>query len=136
MNKRLRLAKKLLKDNGIIFISIDDNELAQLKMLCDEIFGENNFINNITVKSSETSGVKMSHVEKRLPKIKEYLLVYGIESQRVSFNPISIAKSDNIEKFKKYSKYYSKIILNPDSEPEKWKIITIKDYLKNQGIRN
>ncbi|MFA7285962.1 MAG: site-specific DNA-methyltransferase [Candidatus Paceibacterota bacterium] len=46
MNKRLRLAKELLKDSGVIFISIDDNEQAQLKLLCDSIFGENNFVNN------------------------------------------------------------------------------------------
>ena len=42
MEKRLRIAHKLLKDNGMIFISIDDNEQSQLKMLCDEIFGNNN----------------------------------------------------------------------------------------------
>ena len=42
MSKRLRLAKLLLKDDGIILLSIDDNEIAQLKMLCDEIFGEQN----------------------------------------------------------------------------------------------
>jgi len=44
MNKRLELAKELLTDDGVIFISIDDNEVAQLKMLCDKIFGENNFV--------------------------------------------------------------------------------------------
>jgi adenine-specific DNA-methyltransferase len=44
MNKRLKLAKNLLKDDGTIFMSIDDNEFAQLKLLCDEIFGEKNFI--------------------------------------------------------------------------------------------
>lgn len=44
MNKRLRIAKQLLSDKGVIFISIDDNEQAQLKMLCDEVFGEQNFI--------------------------------------------------------------------------------------------
>lgn len=44
MNKRLKIAKDLLNDKGVIFISIDDNEFAQLKILCDEIFGENNFI--------------------------------------------------------------------------------------------
>ena len=44
MNKRLKIAKGLLSDKGVIFISIDDNEQAQLKMLCDEIFGERNFI--------------------------------------------------------------------------------------------
>ncbi len=47
MEKRLKLAKALLKETGVIFISIDDNEQAQLKLLCDEIFGEGNFLNNI-----------------------------------------------------------------------------------------
>ena len=42
MHKRLRLAKRLLADTGVIFISIDDNEQAQLKLLCDEVFGEQN----------------------------------------------------------------------------------------------
>ena len=46
MLSRLLLAKELLKDDGVIFISIDDNEQAQLKLLCDEVFGESNFITN------------------------------------------------------------------------------------------
>ena len=44
MNERLKLAKKLLTDNGVMFVSIDDNEQAYLKVLCDEVFGEDNFI--------------------------------------------------------------------------------------------
>ena len=44
MNKRLKIAKNLLSDKGVIFISIDDNEQAPLKQLCDEIFGERNFV--------------------------------------------------------------------------------------------
>ena len=53
MEKRLRLAKNLLKDSGVIFISIDDNEVAQLKMLMDnpDLFGEKNFIINLCWKS-------------------------------------------------------------------------------------
>lgn len=47
MNKRLRLAKNLLKDTGVIFISIDDNEVSQLRMICDKIFNEMNFIATI-----------------------------------------------------------------------------------------
>ena len=47
MYPRLQLLHKLLADDGAIFISIDDNEQANLKLLCDEIFGESNFINNI-----------------------------------------------------------------------------------------
>ncbi|KKQ66873.1 MAG: Type III restriction-modification system StyLTI enzyme mod [Parcubacteria group bacterium GW2011_GWA2_38_27] len=46
MDKRLRLAKNLLKETGVIFISIDDNEVSQLKLLCDEIFSEKNFVQN------------------------------------------------------------------------------------------
>lgn len=47
MNKRLQIAKSLLSSGGVIFISIDDNEQAPLKMLCDEIFGAKNFVENI-----------------------------------------------------------------------------------------
>src|SRR5574344_2981871 len=47
MSKRLRIAKRLLSDKGVIFISIDDNEQAQLKLLCDEIFGADNYISSI-----------------------------------------------------------------------------------------
>ncbi len=47
IEKRLIIARELLSDAGVIFISIDDNEQAQLKLLCDEIFGETNFINNV-----------------------------------------------------------------------------------------
>ena len=73
MEKRLKLAKNLLKKDGVIFISIDDNEQAPLKMLCDEVFGENNFISCITVYSNprgrqSSSDVALTH---------EYLLVYS-----------------------------------------------------------
>lgn len=47
MSKRLRIAKRLLSDRGVIFISIDDNEQANLKLLCDEVFGSSNFLANI-----------------------------------------------------------------------------------------
>lgn len=51
MYPRLKLARNLLKDDGVMFISIDDNEIANLKKVCDEIFGENNFICNICHKA-------------------------------------------------------------------------------------
>ena len=49
---RLKLARDLLTDDGVIFISIDDNEQANLKKVCDEIFGEGNFVNEIVVNMS------------------------------------------------------------------------------------
>ena len=47
MMPRLKLLRELLSEDGVIFISIDDNELAQLKLLCDEIFGEDNFVQSL-----------------------------------------------------------------------------------------
>ena len=52
MYPRLKLARNLLKDDGVIFISIDDNEVANLRKLCDEIFGEDNFVGEITIQSN------------------------------------------------------------------------------------
>ena len=54
MNKRLKIAKRLLSERGVIFISIDDNEQAQLKMLCDEVFGSDNFISSIPWHSRQS----------------------------------------------------------------------------------
>lgn len=50
MNERLKILRTLLSNDGIIFIQIDDNEQAYLKVLCDEIFGRNNYLNTISVK--------------------------------------------------------------------------------------
>ena len=76
MRERLSVAKKLLRDDGVLFVQCDDNEQAYLKILLDEIFGEENFVNCIAVKMSEATGVKMAHAMRRFPKIKEYLLFY------------------------------------------------------------
>lgn len=63
MSKRLRIAKKLLSDRGVIFISIDDNEQANLKLLCDEIFGVSNFVSIfLWRKKSTTSNVRGAEV--------------------------------------------------------------------------
>lgn len=76
MYPRLKVARDLLSEDGVIFISIDDNEQENLKKVCNEVFGEENFVNCIAVKMSEASGVKMTHANKRMPKLKEYILVY------------------------------------------------------------
>lgn len=72
MYPRLFLAKNLLKEDGLIFISIDDNEIKNLRSLCDEIFGEENFIDPIIWKKRYGGGAK----EKYLVALHEYVLVY------------------------------------------------------------
>lgn len=77
MTKRLKLARNLLKEDGVIFISIDDNELYQLKMLCDKVFGENNYINTISVKSKSSAGASGGGQDKKLKKNIEYVVMYA-----------------------------------------------------------
>ena len=73
MSRRLKIAKKLLCDNGVIFISIDDNEVAQIKMLCSEIFGENSFLQQIIIESNPRG----SQSSKYFANTHEYLFVFG-----------------------------------------------------------
>ena len=76
MKNRLELAKKLLSEDGVITVQCDDREQAYLKVLMDEIFGRENFLNCVAIKMSESSGVKMNHAKNKFPKLKEYILIY------------------------------------------------------------
>ena len=72
MSKRLRIAKTLLSDKGVIFISIDDNEQAQLKMLCDEIFGAGNFVACYLWNKTSTPPA----LSKKVRRTHEYIVCY------------------------------------------------------------
>lgn len=73
MYPRLLLAKDLLRDDGVIFISIDDNEQAQLKLLCDEVFGEENFVGQLTLLSNP----KGRSQDKYFASNHDFILAYG-----------------------------------------------------------
>ena len=74
MYPRLLLARDLLKDDGVVFISIDENEMAQLKILCDEVFGEENFIECICWNK------RIPKNDKGIGNIHEYILLYTKDS--------------------------------------------------------
>ena len=88
MYPRLLLAKDLLRDDGVIFISIDDNEQAQLKLLCDEVFGEENFVASFIWqhrKSSQNDAdVSLSH---------NYLHTYSKNRTLCNINPLDVDES-------------------------------------------
>lgn len=81
LEKRLRLAQKLLKPSGIIFISIDDNELAELKLLCDSIFDERNFISILSIENNP-KGRKNSNF---ISTSNEYCLIYAKNKDKSYF---------------------------------------------------
>lgn len=78
MYPRLMLARNLLRDDGVIFISIDDNEVANLRKICDEIFGEECFVTIIHIEMSVTQGMKVKAAkEGNIVKNGEFILVYS-----------------------------------------------------------
>lgn len=89
MYSRLKLARNLLKNDGVIFISIDDNELANLKRLCDEIFGENNFIGCFTRATGTTTGQDGNKIGSSL----DYCLTYS-KSENFSLTGIELDEKD------------------------------------------
>ena len=89
MRERLRIARNLLRDDGILFISIDDNEQSDLKLLCDEIFKEENFFSQVIIQSN-----KRGQTYKQIAKTHEYLLIYT-RSPEAEFNEIDKTDDDN-----------------------------------------
>lgn len=90
MEKRLKLAKRLLKSFGIIFISIDDNEVAQLKMLCDEIFNEKNFIASLPT----IMNLKGNQDQFGFAGTHEYTLVYAKDIAQAKIGEFALDEED------------------------------------------
>lgn len=100
---RLLLAKNLLKNDGVIFISIDDNEYSNLKTICDEVFGGSNYVVTIHCQMSTTQGMKVkSAQEGNIVKNAEYILCYSKDGHK------NIAKGFPLYDLRpKYDEHYS-----------------------------
>ena len=89
MKPRLEILRKLLREDGTIFIQIDDNEQAYLKVLCDEIFGRSNFVNMVSVQAKVSAGASGGGEDKRLKKNIEYILIYSKNfNSFIPFKPV------------------------------------------------
>lgn len=100
MYPRLKLLQRLLSDDGVIFISIDDTEYANLKLICDEIFGANCFVSNISWQRTYS----MRNDAKGIPAEVEHILVY---SKGTDWQPQKLTRTQAMD-----SKYK-----NPDNDP-------------------
>ena len=98
MYPRLRLARTLLRDDGAIFVSIDDNEVHHLRNMMDEIFGEANFINQVAVKTKPSAGASGGGEDKRLKKNMEFLLIYVFnrDSEPPALNLLSARETTDL----------------------------------------
>lgn len=117
MSRRLKIAKKLLSDRGVIFISIDDNEQAQLKMICDEIFNEANFVGNIIWEKADSPRMDAKIISSRHDFIVSY-------AKNIGTLPINKIKSSEIPS------HYNKI----DSKGRKYYLKPLR-YMGNADSR-
>ncbi len=102
MYPRLRLAANLLRDDGVIFISIDDNEVTNLRKLCDEVFGEENFVTDIIWKHTQQS----KNDERYFSRQFNHTIVYA--------KKITCLEKFRFERTEEDNKNYS----NPDNDPK------------------
>lgn len=121
MRPRLRILKELLDTEGAIFIQIDDEEYAYLKVLCDEVFGRSNYINTISVLMKNIAGASGGGEDKRLKKNIEYIIVYAKDYVKLkSFEPIYNLKpiSSLVEQYRNEGKSwkYTTALLDPGKE--------------------
>lgn len=102
MLPRLFLARNLLKDEGIIFVSIDDNEYANLRLLLNEIFGEENFVSTLMWRRRKTQ----ANLSKFISPVHDYILCYAKNIEKLEFNKLPY--SDD---------FIKKTFNNPDNDP-------------------
>lgn len=130
MEKRLRLAKNLLSDKGVIFISIDDNEQANLKLLCDRIFGEKNFVNQFIWQRNSSGKTEKD----KFTINSEYVLFYKKSDLCIlnsAYKPLAestkaLYKRDDNDGRGKYRLYPLQKPASPGPE-------TTYDYVDNNG---
>lgn len=91
MYQRVTILHSLLSEDGAFCLHLDDGEVHYAKVICDEIFGRNNFIATVAIRSSTPSGVKTAHKNKKLIKQKDLMLVYK-KSDALTINPQYVRK--------------------------------------------
>lgn len=118
MRKRLMILRELLCKEGTIWIQIDDEEQAYLKVLCDEVFGRQNFVNMISVNMKNIAGASGGGEDKRLKKNCEYILVYARDYASLPLFNGPYVYTEMSELIQQYindgrSWKYTSVLLNP-----------------------
>lgn len=122
MENRLRLANKILSNDGLIFVHIDNNEIGNLKVLMDEIFGKRNFIQMISEKRASPAGFKT--INPGPLTVTNYILMYCKNKDFFQWRPYFVSVD--------YDENYDLLIMNPNDEPLKWKFKKIREIIYEQ----
>lgn len=124
MKNRLEIAKRLLSDEGVIYISIDHHENHTLKLLMDEIFGRTNSIQDIVVETSSPAGFKL--VNPGPVKVTETILVYAKNKTRYINGEKKLFVED------KWPTNYDKYVVNINDDVSEWRIAPLSELIYRQ----
>lgn len=122
MKNRLEIALNLLKKTGVIAISINYKELSYLKVLCDSVFGEENYVNTVTVKTATTASFRA--INDCPVNVSEFILIYAKKKTDAKIKPVYVASD--------YSEDYGSYIENKDDYPENWRIVSVDSVIYAQ----
>ena len=127
MKERFVIINRLLSSDGILFLHLDDSEMAYAKVLLDEIFGRSNYCNTICLTTNDPSGFKAT--ASTIFSTANYLLVYAKRKTNQSLKKVWIEKG--------YDAAYSKVILNKEESYSEWKWDSINELVaKELGFEN
>ena len=127
MKSRLEVLRNMLKEEGTIIVHLDDRECAYCKVIMDEVFGRENYLNTITLTTNEPSGFKATGT--KIFSTSNFLLVYGKNKSKTKINKVYIEK--------KYDTAYSKVFTKMDGSYKDWKWENIRDIVcKEQGYKD
>lgn len=122
MKNRLEIALNLLKKTGVIAISINYKELSYLKVLCDSVFGEENYVNTVTVKTATTASFRA--INDCPVNVSEFILIYAKKKTDAKIKPVYVASD--------YSEDYGSYIENKHDFPENWRIVSVDSVIYAQ----
>lgn len=128
MKNRINVALSLLREDGYLAIQINDYGAYHLKVMLDEEFSKytnGKFINDISVKMSDLSGPKMAHSGKKIPKIKEHILLYSKDSTKGVLNPIRVVSTWKLA----LNRYNGFIERHNSNDSKDWTYTTVRKKL-------
>lgn len=126
MKNRLEIALQLLRETGVIAISINYKELSYLKVLCDEIIGEENYINTVTIKTATTASFRA--INDCPVNVSEFVLIYAKKKPLAKIKPVYVAAD--------YSEDYGSYIENFEDSYENWRIVSVDSMIyAEEGVR-
>lgn len=134
LKNRLDVALDFLTQGGYLVVQMNDYGVFHLKVLLDDLFksSDGGFVNDIIVKMSDLSGPKMAHTSKKVPKVKEHILIYTNDFSKAKLNSVRIPASwESAINSKRYTSFVNK---NGKLDPKEWEYTTVKKHLKDIGL--